>query len=564
MTQMAIELQNARLLDGTGRDPRRAHVLVANGRIQRVGDDPAGAGRTLDLEGSFLAPGFIDMHSHSELRLFETPTAPEKLTQGITTEVLGQDGVSVAPVPSAEKSEWAGRVKSLDGQLDREWPWTGVREYLDELRTARPAVNTAYYAPHGNLRSTVASFEDRELTDSELSELKAQLRRAITEGAFGMSKGMIYPPSSYARDDELLSLATVLSEYDSFMVSHVWNETDHVVESIRRYVDICQRGGCQAHVSHLKVGGRENWGKSRRLLELFDAMEISGQRITFDQYPYTAGSTMLTALLPPWARQGNSEDIVDRLRDEETVSDIAADIAYQRVDPATEETIPRAEWENLAHAAGDWNSILITDTESGKYQGKTIADIASERDLEPVEAVCTLLVEESLNVTMVDFIMSNDDIRRFIGDERGTFCTDGVFGGNPHPRTTGTFAKILAEYVRDRPTLTPELFAYKAAGRAADILGLPDRGYVREGYVADLVVFDLPAVSSNSTYDRPLLLSDGFEYVFVGGTIAVEDGEITGKRNGSVLRSHEEWDGETRPILHRSPVVEAPVQGELS
>ena len=561
---MAIELQHARLLDGTGSDPRTAHVLVADGRIQRVGADPVGADRELDLDGSFLAPGFIDMHSHSELRLFETPLAPEKLTQGITTEVLGQDGVSVAPVPPTEKPEWAARVTSLDGRLDREWPWTSVREYLDELAAADPAVNTAYYAPHGNLRSTVAGFDDRELTDAELADLEAELRRAIADGAFGMSKGMIYPPSSYGRDDELLALAEVLGEYDSLMISHVWNETDYVVESIERYVDICQRGGCHAHVSHLKVGGQENWGKSRTLCKLFDAIEASGQRVTFDQYPYTAGSTMLTALLPPWARQGDSADILGRLRDEETVADIEADIAYRRVDPTKAETIPRAAWENLAHAAGDWNSILITETESGDQQGKTVAEIANERGCKPVEAVCALLVEEDLNVTMVDFIMSEDDVRRFVGDERGTFCTDGVFGGNPHPRTTGTFAKILEEYVREQSVLSPELFAYKAAGRPADILGLPDRGYVREGYVADLVVFDLPAVSANATYDRPLVQSDGFEYVLVGGTVAVEDGEVTGERNGAVLRSNAAWDGGSRPTLHRNPAVETPSRVESS
>jgi len=551
MAASSLELQNARLLDGTGGPSRRAHVTVADGRIRRIGSEPAGDDRELDLDGSCLAPGFIDMHAHSELRLLENPAAVEKVTQGITTAVLGQDGVSVAPVPTAKKSEWSSRIESLDGEIDGEWPWDTVAEYLDELAAVEPAINTVYYAPHGNLRSLVADFEDRSLSADEQHALEEHLRAALEQGAFGMSKGMIYPPSSYARDEELVGLAGVLAEYDSFMISHTWNETDHVVESIKRYVDICERGGCQAHVSHLKVGGQDNWGRSREITSLFDAITRSGQRVSFDQYPYTAGSTMLTALLPPWARLGTEEEMLQRLRDDQTVADIEADISHARVDPETEPTIPRAEWENLAHAAGDWNSILITHTASGQYQGKTVAEIAGERDSSPVETVCELLVEENLTVTMVDFIMSEDDIRRFVRDSRGTFCTDGIYGGKPHPRVVGTFAKIIQQYVESEGALSPELFAYKAAGHPADILGLPDRGYVREGAVADLVVFDPAAVEANATYDEPMRLSDGFEYVFVGGEIAVEDGEPTDRANGSVLRSTAQWEGRQRPALDR-------------
>lgn len=554
MVSESLELQNVRLLDGSGGSSSLAHVLIADGRIQRIGTDPAGGDRELDLDGSCLAPGFIDMHAHSELRLLNKPAAVEKLTQGITTVVLGQDGVSVAPVPKAQKAEWSSRIESLDGRIDGEWPWNSVEGYLDELESVQPAVNAVYYAPHGNLRSLVAGFEDRALSEGEQRTLEDHLREALEGGAFGMSKGMIYPPSSYARDEELVGLASVLAEYDSFMISHTWNETDHVVDSVKRYLDICERGGCHAHVSHLKVGGQDNWGKSREIRALFDAVVRSGFSVTFDQYPYTAGSTMLTALLPPWARQGTEAEIIERLQDEGVVADIAADISHQQVDPETEERIPRAEWENLAHAAGSWNEILITHTTSGQCQGQTVADIAGERDLSPVEAVCELLVEERLNVTMVDFIMSEDDIRRFVTDPRGTFCTDGIFGGKPHPRAVGTFAKIIEQYVEKERVLSPELFAYKAAGHPADILGVPDRGHVREGYVADLVVFDPGSVRSNATYDDPMRLSDGFEYVFVGGEIAVKDGNPTGEQNGEVLRSTTQWEDHNRPTLDRGDV----------
>jgi len=536
----SLEFRDARVLDGTGGAAFTAHVLIDDGRVRRVGDEPAGADRVIDLDGSYLAPGFVDMHAHSDLRLFDRPDAAEKLTQGITTEVLGQDGVSVAPVPEELTSEWAKRIESLDGSLDRRWPWTTVGEYLDELDAADPAVNAAHYAPHGNLRSHVAGFEDRELTPTELAELRERLDRAIDGGAFGMSKGMIYPPSSYGRDPELEALAEVLAERDSFVVSHVWNETDRVVESVERYLDLCHRGGCHAHVSHLKVGGRRNWGQSEDVIALFDDAEARGQRVSFDQYPYTAGSTMLAALLPPWARQGDSVDVLERLRSEETRERVAEDIASD------------GDWENLARAAGTWDNVLVTRTASGDHQGETIAEIADRRDAEPVDAMCELLVAEDLDVTMADFVMDEGDIRRYLADARGTFCTDGIFGGKPHPRAIGAFGRILERYVRERDVLSLELMVRKAAGHPADILGLEDRGYVREGYVADLVAFDLDAVTENATYEDPLRLTDGFEYVLVGGRVAVEDGEATGARNGAVLRSAAEWDGDTRPSLDRS------------
>lgn len=540
----SIEFQNAHVLDGSGRKAFMAHVLVADGKVQRIADEPAGADNEINLQGSYLAPGFIDMHAHSELRLIHTPSAEEKVTQGITTEVLGQDGVSVSPVPKELKEEWATRIKSLDGELEEEWPWLTVDEYLDELASAETAVNAAYYAPHGNLRSLVVGFEDAELSDVDINTVQEELRNAIHEGAFGMSKGMIYPPSSYGRDPELEALAAVLAEFDSFMISHVWNETDYVVESIDRYLDICQRAGCHAHVSHLKVGGQHNWGKSEEVLELFDAAEATGHRVSFDQYPYTAGSTMLTALLPPWARQGDSKDILERLKEKDSIKKITEDIEKP------------GEWENLAKAAGTWDNILITQTASGNHQGETVADIANTRNIGPVKAMCELLVEEDLDVTMADFIMSEEDIERFLADERGTFCTDGIFGGKPHPRAIGTFGRILERYVREHEVLSLRKMVYKAAGRPADILGLQDRGYIKEGYVADLVAFDLDTVTENATYEDPYQLTDGMKCVLVGGEITVKDGKITEKRNGSVLRSTDEWEGEKRPPLNRQATGE--------
>ena len=532
-----LELQNATILDGSGSERFDANVLIEDGRIQRVADEPAGADRELNLDEAFLAPGFIDMHAHSELRLFDHPGATEKVTQGFTLEVGGQDGVSVAPTSDDCKDGWARRVQTLLGQKP-DWGWNSVEEFLDELETATTAVNTAYYAPHGNLRSMVAGFEDRPLDGEELEEVQEELRTAIDEGAFAMSKGMIYPPSSYGRDDEFVALAETLGERNSFMISHVWNETDHVVDSIRRYIDICERGGCDPHVSHLKVGGKENWGRSSEVLDVFDTATDRSVDVTFDQYPWTAGSTMLTALLPPWARDGSASDILDRLSDSETRAEIRKAIEDDEGD-----------WENLVKAAGTWENILITRTGSGTHEGETISDIATHRNTDGFDAMCDLLIEEELDITMADFVMDDEDIERFLADERGTVCTDGIFGGKPHPRAVATVPRILDDYIERREVLSLETVVYKLAGHPADILGLPDRGRVAEGYVADLVVFDLEKVEARATYEDPMNLSRGIEYVLVDGEFVVDQEVPTGQRPGTVLRSIEEWAGPTRPEL---------------
>lgn len=533
----STELQNVTIVDGSGGERFTGNVLIEGEQIRRVAPEPAGADHEIDLEGRFLAPGFVDMHAHSELRLFDHPGAVEKLTQGFTLEVGGQDGVSVAPVPESLKSEWAKRVQTLLGRTD-EWTWNSVGEFLDRIEAADPAVNCAYYAPHGNLRSTVAGFEDRTLDHEEKTTMQDALTTAINDGAFAMSKGMIYPPSSYGRDEEYVALAEILGSRDSFMVSHVWNETDYVVESIERYIDICEEGGCQPHVSHLKVGGKQNWGHSTVVLDVFADATDRGIEVTFDQYPYTAGSTMMTALLPPWARHGNSKDIRDRLTDPQQRQKIHAAIKS-----------PEGEWENLAKAAGSWDNILITHTASGEFEGQTVSDVASVWEVDPLNAVCDLLVKEDLDVTMADFIMDENDIERFLADERGTICSDGIFGGKPHPRSIATAPRVLERYVRERETLSLETAVFKLAGHPADVLGLSDRGRIKEGYVADLVVFDLDSVEQRATYEDPMNLSRGIEYVFVNGEIAVDQGIPTGKRPGRILRSTDEWGGSSRPRL---------------
>ncbi|GAA0514057.1 N-acyl-D-amino-acid deacylase [Halorubrum aquaticum] len=532
-----VEFSGATVYDGSGAPAIEANVRLVDGRIDEVSADPIGAERVIDVDGAALAPGFVDMHAHSELRLLDRPETVEKVTQGVTLEVLGQDGVSVAPVPEGRREEWARRVQTLLGTHES-WGWQTTDGFLDALERAEPAVNCAYYAPHGNLRSLAAGFEDRPLEPAELERVSDALDTAIGDGAFALSTGMIYPPSSYGTDEELEALGERLATRDSFMVSHVWNESDAVVESIDRFVQLCESAGCQPHVSHLKVAGEDNWGASEEILEVFDAANERGVRVTFDQYPWTAGSTMLTALLPPWARTGETDEILERLTDPDARDRIRHDIESGDGD-----------WENLAKAAGSWENVLITDTGSGRAEGETVAGIGAEHDADPVDAICDLLVEEDLDVTMADFVMDDEDIDRFLSDLRGTICTDGIFGGKPHPRAVGTYPRLLERYVRDREVLPLEDAVYKAAGHPADVLGLPDRGRVFEGYVADLVVFDPDRVRANATFNDPMRLSDGIEHVVVGGEFVVEDGEPTGTRPGRVLRSVEEWEDPRRPDL---------------
>ena len=522
-----LVLKNGTVVDGTGLPRFAADVGVKDGRIVAVGADLAGH-ESIDCSDHVVAPGFIDCHSHSDIRVLAEPTLPMKLHQGITLEVLGQDGIAPAPVRAEERDAWKQSLAGLCGDFGVKWDWSSVGEYLARVEAARPAQDMAYLAPHGALRQCAMGGADRRPNPEEMARLAALLEVTIAEGACGMSTGLIYPPCCYADTQELIALGRVLAKSKRPLVVHLRSEGDRVLEAVDEMIHVAAESGCGVHISHIKIAGRQNWDKLEAMVRRVDDARANGIRITADQYPYSAGSTVLGAILPPWAHDGGLEATLKRLRDGE----VRAELRDQLSDVA-----PSA-WDNFWKWSGP-EGILVADIPSGRHPewlGKTLAEIAKLWGKEPFDAAFDLLLEEKLGVAMVSFSQSEPVVEGFLKKPWAAVCSDGLLGGRPHPRAFGTYPRLLGRYVRDRGTLTLEEAVRKMTAKGALAYGFPETGAIRPGYRANLVVFDPATVADRATFEDPLQLCVGVRDVIVGGSAAVREGNITGVRTGKVVK----------------------------
>lgn len=522
-----LVLKKGSVVDGTGLPRFSADVGVENGRIAAIGKDLSGR-ESLDCSGHVVAPGFIDCHSHSDIRVLAEPTLPMKLHQGITLEVLGQDGISVAPVREEERAAWRQKLAGLLGDFGVEWDWSSVADYLGRLQAARPALDLAYLAPHGALRQYVVGGEDRRVTTTELESMRVLLRSALEQGARGMSTGLIYPPCCYADTDELISLGRVLAEAERPLVVHMRSESDRIQEAIREMVRVSGESGCNVHISHLKVAGKENWDKAGAVLTLIAQAHGRGLRFTADLYPYAAGSTLLGAILPPSAHAGGDEATLVRLRDPDQRMLLRRAIA---------DTGP-ADWDNFWKWSGP-EGIVIADIPSGRHPewvGQNLAEIARMAGKDPLETAFDLLEEERFGVAMVSFSQDEGVMEHFLAQPFVNACTDGLLGGRPHPRAYGTYPRILGRYVREKKLITLEEAVRKMTSQAAAAFGLSDVGLVQEGFRANLVVFDPEKVADRATFEDPVQFPVGIRDVLVGGEFVVRAGRQTSKRPGKVVK----------------------------
>jgi N-acyl-D-amino-acid deacylase len=524
-----VLIKNGRVVDGSGNPWFKADVAVTEGRIVQVAHAiGTEAKEVIDAEGLIVAPGFIDMHTHSDLRVFKHPEEDAKLMQGITTALLGQDGLSVAPLDDANKEPMMRRVSGLLGTYLTEWHWHTVGEYLDAIDAVKPATNSLTLVPHGAVRAMALGWENRAATPAELERMKAILAQAMEEGGVGFSTGLIYPPGMYADRTELVELCRVAASYGGFFVVHMRNEADYVLDSIREVTSICLEADCPLHISHLKVAGRRNWGRAGELLALLDEVRSRGLEVTFDQYPYVAGSTMLDAVIPPRFHTGGTKKLLENLRDPAIREEIRQ----------VQENIKPERWENWVDTCG-WENVMVNAVISDKNrfaEGKSIAEIAKETGKTPLDAVCDLLIEEDDAVTMTIFYGSEDDVKEIMQSEYMTLCSDGIVGGKPHPRVYGTCARFLGKYVREEKVLSLPQAIRKMTSLPAQRLGLQDRGLIREGMVADITIFDPARVEEKGTYAEPNQYPEGFRYVLVAGQLALKEGKLTGVRAGRALR----------------------------
>jgi N-acyl-D-amino-acid deacylase len=526
-------LENARVVDGTGAPWFRGAVAVDDGEISAVvrrREHGLDAGTTVDVDERVVCPGFVDTHSHSDLELFADPTLAPKIRQGITTEVLGQDGFSMAPMyREGGAEEWAKQLSALAGSVDVDWSWGSTADYLDAVEESGVAPNVALLVGHGTVRFDVLGMADRAPEPDELEEMADLVTEALEEGAVGLSTGLIYTPCTYADTDEVRALAARLEPYGRPFVAHVRSEGRWLWEALDEFVDVGAETGVPLHLSHFKMGGREQQGKAGRAIGAVEVARERGVDFTVEQYPYTAGSTMLSAVLPPWVHADGPEGTLRHLRDDDARERIRRDIEEWRIDG----------WENIGGLAG-WENVVVASVASeanDDLEGETVAAVAADRGTAPVDAVCDLLVEEELGVSMTIHMMDEGDVREILGSERVCVATDGLFGGKPHPRVYGTYPRILGHYVREENLLTLEEAVRKMTSLPARAMGLDRKGVVRPGMDADLVAFDPAVVESRATFDTPRRHPKGVDHVVVNGEFVVRDGETTGATPGVAVRA---------------------------
>jgi N-acyl-D-amino-acid deacylase len=515
-------IKNASIIDGTGGAAVPGSVAVKDGRIAAVGDVDGDAGRVIDASGQAVAPGFIDIHSHTDAGLLIDPRAQSKVTQGITLELCGNCGFSPGPAldePGRVELESWRRRHNVDDD------WESLDDFLRVLESREIGVNFATLVGHSNLRAAAVGLDNRKATPDEIDRMKSLAAEAMRQGAFGLSTGLIYPPSCFGSTDEIAQVASAVAPHGGIYASHTRNETDAISEAVAEAMEIGRRGGVAVQISHQK-GYREGKSeKTRAVLEMIDGARRSGLDVTSDQYPYIAGSTGLSVFLPHWAHDGGDEAMLDRIR-------------------------TRRE-ELLGHlrqyGVEVWNSVRISGVRTDanrKYEGISVVEVGRSRGTSPEEAALSLLSEESGAVSIVHFSQWEGDVVAVMRSEFAMFGTDAsarsttgeLAKGKPHPRAFGTFPRVLGRYVREQKVIPLETAIHKMTSMPARKLGLVDRGAIKPGNWADLVVFDPNAVIDTATYENPHQVCTGIGYVFVNGRLAVEHGVLTGALAGRVLR----------------------------
>ena len=525
----AFVLRGGLLVDGTGGQARRADVAVEHGRVSDVGPAIRAAGaQVIDIPGLVVAPGFIDIHTHCDFTLQRHPRADAMVRQGVTTVVAGNCGHSPFPLGPGQRRDLLQSYSAFFGDA-LDWSWSNAAGFVQMLAALPLAVNVALLVGHGAARVAAMGFEHRPPTCHELEQMRSAVADAMRAGAFGLSSGLIYPPGSYAASDEIAALAREAAQNGGFYATHLRNEGPALLEALGEAIEIAQQARLPLQVSHHKVLGRRNWGMTSASLELVDAARRSGADITVDQYPYQASSTTLTVLLPAWAVEGGIGQMHSRLADPAQRSRIREEILNGPAGGGPERDF---EPETVVIAS-------VPDSSQGLI-GHNLAEIAAARDMRPADLMLDLLAQYGGGVEVVIFAISEDDIRRVMTHPQVAVASDGWtlhpdVGGCPHPRSYGTFARVLGHYVREKGVLSLPAAVRKMTSLPARRLGLADRGVVMPGAVADLAVFDPATVADRATFTEPHQFCTGVVHVFVNGVHVIHTSADTGRPAGQVL-----------------------------
>lgn len=525
-------LRGGRVVDGAGNPWLRADVAVRGDRIAAIGRlEGARARRSLDATDLVIAPGFIDMLGQSEFTVLADPHLRSKITQGITTELTGEGG-SVGPMTAYTSAELRPVAFDLKIVID----WTDHDGYAARLRRKGAAVNFCHQVGAAQVRMAVLRGENRAPSAQELRSMSGLVEAAMRQGAFGLSSSLIYPPGAYAGTDELVALARAAARHGGLYATHVRGESDALIDSLAEAIRIGEEAGLPVEIWHLKAAGRGNWGRMAEALRAIEAARERGVDIAADVYPYTAAATDLSACLPPSAAEGGLDALLKRLRDPAGRARIRAEMER-----------PTGRWENLLHHVGGPEGVLVAGVRTPanrEQQGRRLSEVAAARRTAPIETLFDLLVEEGGSVDAIYFLMSEDDVRLAVAHPLVSFNCDapgvqpeGLLGEKRiHPRAYGSYPRILGRYVREQRALGLEEAVRKMTSLPAQRLGLKDRGLLREGFAADVVVFDPRRAIDRATFEDPHRFSEGIVHVLVNGVPVLESGRVTGDLPGRFLR----------------------------
>lgn len=527
-----VIIRNGTIYDGSGENPFPGDIGIRGDKIAVIGNLAGATAKVeIDARGLAVAPGFINMLSWATDSLIEDGRSQSDLRQGVTLEVMGE-GESMGPLSVKMKKG----LRDAQGNVKYKVAWTTFGQYLEFLAKRGVSCNVASFVGATTARIHEIGYADRAPTPQELERMEALVRQAMEEGAMGLSSALIYTPAFYAKTDELIALAKVAAEYDGMYISHLRSEGNDFLGALDELLRIAREANIRSEVYHLKAAGSANWGKLDGAIAKIEAARQSGLSITADMYPYTAGSTGLDAMMPPWVQEGGYEAWAGRLKEPAVRERLRREIVT-----------PSDTWENFYLDAGSPEKILLVGFRNDKlkaFTGKTLAEVARVRGASPIDTAMDLVIEDGSRVSTIYFLMSEENVRKQIAlpwvsfdSDAGSMAPEGVFlKSNPHPRAYGTFARLLGKYVRDEKIISLTEVVRRLTSLPASNLKLDRRGWLKTGYYADVVVFDPATIQDHATYEQPHQYTTGVVDVLVNGVPVIRNGEHTGAKPGQVVR----------------------------
>ncbi len=519
-------IKNGVLVDGTGKPKRVADIGIQSDKIVYIGSIGSQSYRDIiDATGCIVAPGFIDIHSHSDFFWLVSPESESKIYDGVTTEICGNCGLSAFPL----NDQLLESKRKGFSKFGLEINWKSAEDFFKRADQANSSINRGFLVGHGNIRASVIGYEDREPDNKELARMENELRDAMESGAFGMSSGLVYPPGCYAKTSELVGLCSIVRKYDGIYATHMRDEGDEIEAALNETINISKECGVKTQISHIKTWGENNWWKIDKIKELLECARSKDIDITCDRYPYVAAATDLDIILPSWVYEGGTAEEKKRLRDPVCRKRITNEMGHKCLNQEF------------------WGTIMISSVfnkEKRDYEGKTISEISKTLEIPPLEFVLDFLYEEDCKVSVIFFSMSEENLARIlkwdfvmIGSDSSLRSLKGVLNyGKPHPRSYGTFSRVIRKYVNETPVLSIEEAIYKMTGLPAKKLQLKDRGILKEGCFADITIFDQDTIAERATFAQPHNYSEGIKYVIVNGKMTINNGKHDGTVNGAILR----------------------------